>query len=133
MDSEEWSIDNGRRFSTDLTDRVRAFCHGRGDGLVNVFVPHATAGLAVMETGAGSEPDLESALEGLLPTEDRYRHRHGSPGHGRDHVLPAFLAPSVTVPVLAGEPQLGIWQSVVLIDTNGDNPRRSVRASFLAG
>ena len=131
MDSIELRIDNGARVVTDLSDQVRDFCAGRADGLLSVFVPHATAGLALMETGAGSEGDLADALAGLLPVDGRYRHRHGSPGHGRDHVLPAFIAPSLTVPVLAGEPALGIWQSVVLVDTNADNPSRRVRLSFL--
>src|SRR3954452_15185311 len=127
MDTEILDVRSGDRTVTDLTDRVRRFCAGRGDGLLSVFVPHATAGVALMETGSGSEPDLADALERLLPTEDRYRHRRGSPGHGRDHVVPAFVAPSITVPVLGGEPQLGTWQSVVLVDTNGDNPDRHVR------
>jgi len=96
-------------------------------------VPHATAGVALIETGAGSEPDLEDALERLLPTADLYRHRHGSLGHGRDHVMPAFVSPSLTVPVIGGRIALGIWQSIVLVDPNGDNPQRTVRLSFLAG
>jgi secondary thiamine-phosphate synthase enzyme len=103
------------------------------DGLLNVWVPHATAGLAVIETGAGSEADLLAALRNLLPADDRWRHRHGSPGHGRDHVLPAIIAPSVSVPVLGGRMALGTWQSVCLVDTNGDNAVRSVRLSFLPG
>jgi secondary thiamine-phosphate synthase enzyme len=133
MHSQLLQIDNGDRLVTDLTATVEAFCRGRGDGLVNVFVPHATAGIAIMETGSGSESDLEGILADLLPVEDRYRHRHGSRGHGRDHVLPAFIAPSITVPVLAGRPALGTWQSVVLIDSNADNPSRQVRVSFLPG
>ncbi len=133
MDSVELRIDNGSAVTTDLTDRVRQFCRGRGDGLLSVFVPHATAGLAVMETGSGSEEDLAELLSRLLPVQDRYRHRHGSRGHGRDHVVPAVIAPSLTVPVIAGRPALGTWQSVVLVDTNGDNPTRTVRLSFLTG
>lgn len=133
MDSVELRIDNGTAVTTDLTDRVRQFCRGRGDGLLSVFVPHATAGLAVMETGSGSEEDLAELLTRVLPVEDRYRHRHGSRGHGRDHVVPAVIAPSLTVPVIAGRPALGTWQSVVLVDTNGDNPSRTVRLSFLTG
>jgi len=117
----------------DLTDAVRTFCANRGDGLCNVFVPHATAGVAVLETGAGSDDDLVDTLERLLPRDDRYRHAHGSPGHGADHVLPAIVAPSVTVPVEGGVPLLGTWQSVVLVDLNRDNARRSVRLSFVAG
>lgn len=127
------TIDTGDRRILDLTADVRRFCAGRGDGLCNVFAPHATAGVAVMETGAGSEPDALAALERLLPRDDRYGHAHGSPGHGADHVLPVLVAPSVTLPVLSGEPALGVWQSVVLVDLNRDNPRRSVRLSFLAG
>lgn len=127
------TVDTGDRRIIDLTAEVRRFCAGRGDGLCNVFAPHATAGVAVMETGAGSEPDALAALERLLPRDDRYGHAHGSPGHGADHVLPVLVAPSVTIPVLGGDPALGVWQSVVLVDTNRDNPRRSVRVSFLAG
>lgn len=127
------TIDTGDRRIVDLTDEVQRFCAGRGDGLCNVFAPHATAGVAIMETGAGSEADALAALERLLPRDDRYGHAHGSRGHGADHVLPVLVAPSVTVPVLAGAPALGVWQSVVLVDTNRDNPRRSVRLSFLRG
>ena len=103
------------------------------DGLLNVWVPHATAGLAVLETGAGSDDDLLTALRDLLPADDRWRHRHGSPGHGRDHVLPAIISPSLTVPVLRGRMALGTWQSVCLVDTNRDNPVRTVRLSYLDG
>ena len=106
---------------------------GAGDGLLNVWVPHATAGLAVIETGAGSDTDLLAALRDLLPADDRWGHRHGSAGHGRDHVLPAIISPSLAVPVLDGRMALGTWQSVCLVDTNRDNPVRSVRLSFLAG
>ena len=123
-----------RESALDLTDRCDAFLRdvapGR-DGLLNVFVPHATAGIAVIETGAGSDDDLLSALRDLLPADDRWRHRHGSPGHGRDHVLPALVAPHATLPVIGGRLALGTWQSVVLVDTNRDNPRRTVRLSFL--
>ena len=124
-------IDTSRRRIVDLTGAVRSFCGGHGDGLCNVFVPHATAGVAIIETGAGSDDDLIDTLERLLPRDERYRHTHGSPGHGADHVLPAIVAPSVTVPVQDGEPLLGTWQSVVLVDLNRDNPRRSVRLSFI--
>lgn len=117
----------------DLTGQVTAFCSGKGDGLVSVFVPHATAGVAIIETGAGSDDDLIAALDHVLPRDDRWRHRHGSPGHGADHVMPAFVAPSVTIPVLDGRMTLGTWQSVVLVDTNVDNPTRDVRLSFLPG
>ena len=133
VDSDVLDIDTSRRRIVDLTDAVRAFCSGHRDGLCNVFVPHATAGVAIIETGAGSDDDLIDSLERLLPRDDRYRHAHGSPGHGADHVLPALIAPSVTVPVQGGEPLLGTWQSVVLVDMNSDNPRRSVRLSFLNG
>lgn len=133
MDSTVLTLITGSDSTTDITGEVADFCRGRGDGLCNVFVPHATAGVALFETGSGSEEDLEMTLEGLLPYDAPYRHRHGSPGHGRDHVLPAFISPSVAIPVLDGRLQLGTWQSVVLVDTNGDNPRRSVRLSFLAG
>ncbi len=120
----------------DITGAVVGFCaggEGPGDGLVSVFVPHATAGVALMETGSGSEADLEAALERLLPRDGRYRHAHGAPGHGADHLLPALVSPSVTIPVLEGRPLLGTWQSVVLVDLNTDNPHRQVRLSFLPG
>jgi len=133
MDTELLRLAVERRQVVDLTAELVGFCRGRGDGLVNVFAPHATAGLALLEVGSGSESDLADALARLLPRDDRYRHRHGATGHGADHVLPALVSPSVTVPVLAGVPMLGTWQSVVLVDTNGDNPDRSVRLSFLAG
>lgn len=104
-----------------------------GDGLAHVFLPHATAGLALMETGAGSDEDLDAHLDEVLPRDDRWRHNHGSPGHGADHVLPAFIGPSLTVPVLAGRLALGTWQSIVVVDPNVDNPDRTLRVSFLAG
>lgn len=131
MDSVELGIDNDSEVVTDLTAEVSDFCRSRGDGLLSVFVPHATAGVALMEVRSGSEPDLEAMLERVLPVDDRYRHRHGSAGHGRDHVLPALVSPSVTVPVFGGVPALGTWQSIVLVDTNGDNPSRRVRLSFV--
>ncbi len=133
MDSVVIAVDTAGRSIVDMTGEVERFCAGHGDGLVNVFAPHATAGLALIEVNAGSEEDLDRALQRLLPRDDRYRHRHGSEGHGADHVLPALVSPSLSVPVLAGRPQLGTWQSVVLVDTNADNPRRQVRLSFLAG
>ncbi|MGH3566124.1 MAG: secondary thiamine-phosphate synthase enzyme YjbQ [Pseudonocardia sp.] len=119
----------------DLTTAIDTFLEsaGAGDGLLHVWLPHATAGLAVIETGAGSDTDLLAALGNLLPVDGRWSHRHGSPGHGRDHVLPALIAPSMSVPVLGGRPALGTWQSVCLVDTNADNPVRSIRLSFLAG
>jgi secondary thiamine-phosphate synthase enzyme len=133
MDTVEITVESGNRLVSDLTGEVTRFCRGRGDGLLNVFLPHATAGVAVIETGSGSESDLADAVDRLLPREDLYQHRHGSRGHGRDHVLPAFVAPSLTIPVLDGEPALGTWQSVVLVDSNGDNPSRRVRLSFVPG
>jgi secondary thiamine-phosphate synthase enzyme len=117
----------------DITGEVAVFCRDRGDGLVSVFVPHATAGVAIIETGAGSDGDLLAALDELLPRDGRWAHRHGSPGHGADHVLPALVPPSVTVPVLRGRLALGTWQSILVVDTNVDNPTRTVRLSFLAG
>jgi secondary thiamine-phosphate synthase enzyme len=133
MDTDVLEIDSSRRRTVDLTEEVREFCASHQDGLCNVFVPHATAGVAIIETGAGSDDDLVDTLENLLPRDDRYRHAHGSPGHGADHVLPALIAPSITVPVQGGEPLLGTWQSIVLVDLNRDNPRRSVRLSFING
>ena len=131
--SQELELDTGTRQVVDLTDEVSRFCAGQGDGLVHVFAPHATAGVALMETGSGSEHDLVDALERLLPRDDRYAHRHGSTGHGADHVLPAFVSPSLSVPVVDGRLALGTWQSVVFVDLNRDNPRRQVRLSFLSG
>jgi secondary thiamine-phosphate synthase enzyme len=133
VNTELIDVDTSRRRTVDLTDDVRRFCATLGDGLCSVFVPHATAGIAILETGAGSDDDLVDTLERLLPRDDRYRHAHGSPGHGADHVLPGIVAPSVTVPVQGGEPLLGTWQSIVLVDLNRDNPRRTVRLSFIAG
>jgi secondary thiamine-phosphate synthase enzyme len=116
----------------DITREVAAFAAGKGDGLLNVFVPHATAGVAIIETGAGTDADLLASIERLFPPDDTlYHHRHGSPGHGADHVLPAWIAPSVIVPVVGGELALGTWQSIVLVDPNRDNPSRTIRFSFL--
>ena len=132
MRTEEFSIDMSARRFADLTGVLQGFlAEEGGDGLLNVFVPHATAGLALIETGSGTEADLEATLDRLLPRDDRWTHRHGSPGHGADHVLPAFLSPSLALPVLGGAPTLGTWQSIVLVDLNRDNPQRKVRASFL--
>jgi secondary thiamine-phosphate synthase enzyme len=134
MDTVELTIRTGGEPAiADLTAEVARFCEGRGDGLVSVFVPHATAGVAIIETGAGSDEDLLAALADLLPRTDRWRHRHGAPGHGADHVLPALVPPSLTVPVVDGRPTLGTWQSIVLVDTNVDNSTRRVRLSFLRG
>jgi secondary thiamine-phosphate synthase enzyme len=135
MESTELTVMTGDRPGVvDITPEVTRFAQGRGDGLISVFVPHATAGVAIIEVGAGSDYDLISALEDLLPAErGRWRHEHGSPGHGRDHVLPAFISPSLTIPVIEGRPALGTWQSVVLVDTNVDNHNRKLRLSFIDG
>jgi secondary thiamine-phosphate synthase enzyme len=136
MHSEEIEIrTGGAEVVYDLTDRCERFVAGAraGDGLLHLWVPHATAGLAVLETGAGSDADLLAVLEELLPHGRDWQHRHGSPGHGRDHVLPALLPPYATIPVLDGRLALGTWQSVCLVDTNVDNPVRRVRFSFLPG
>ncbi|MEU5894868.1 MULTISPECIES: secondary thiamine-phosphate synthase enzyme YjbQ [Streptomyces] len=119
-----------RDLTADCEAFLRETADGR-DGLLNIFVPHATAGIAVLETGAGSDDDLLAALHTLLPADDRWQHRHGSPGHGRDHVLPALVPPHATLPVVDGRLELGTWQSVCLVDTNVDNPDRKVRLSFL--
>ncbi len=133
VDSETRSYRTGDRESVlDLTEDCRGFVAGRGDGLLHVFVPHATAGIAIIETGAGSDADLLAALGDLLPADDRWRHAHGSRGHGRSHVMPALVPPYATVPVLAGRLALGTWQSVCLVDLNLDNAEREVRLSFLA-
>lgn len=133
MDTTVLDVDMHRRRIGDLTDDVARFCAGRGDGLCSVFAPHATAGLGLMELGSGSEGDLADALQRLLPRDRRYRHAHGSPGHGADHLLPVLVSPSLVLPVLAGRVALGTWQRIVLVDTNLDNPRRHVRLSFVAG
>jgi secondary thiamine-phosphate synthase enzyme len=133
MDSEVMSVDTGERLVTDITRRVEEFCSGRGDGLCSVFAQHATAGLALMEVGSGSEEDLADALARLLPRDASYVHSHGSRGHGADHLVPVLVSPSLVLPILGGAPALGTWQRVVLVDPNRDNPRRSVRLSFVAG
>ena len=133
MESTELTLDTSGRHVADLTDDVTRFASGKRDGLLHLFAPHATAGLALMELGSGSEPDLDELLERLLPRDDRYRHRHGSPGHGADHLLPVLVSPSLVLPVVGGRLELGTWQSVVLVDLNRDNPHRRVRLSFLAG
>nr|WP_328825499.1 YjbQ family protein [Tomitella gaofuii] len=117
----------------DLTGRCREFAAGEGDGLLHVFVPHATAGIAIIETGAGSDDDLLAALRDLLPADGRWRHQHGTPGHGRSHVMPALIPPYATVPVIGGRLLLGTWQSITLVDLNVDNPDREVRLSLLRG
>ena len=138
MRTQTFALTTGSTTVTDVTDRCRAFAReaaggAGGDGLLHVFLPHATCGLALVETGAGTEPDVERALRELLPRDDRWVHRHGSRGHGGDHVLPAFISPSLTVPVIDGALALGTWQSVVVVDTNVDNPDRTLRLSFLPG
>lgn len=137
MHSQELRVSTGRdRGFHDLTGACERFLRdvaGGGDGLLSVFVPHATAGVAILELGAGSDHDAMEALDRLLPRDDRWVHRHGSPGHGADHVLPLLVPPSVTVPVLGGRLALGTWQSIALLDPNRDNATRTVRLSFLPG
>ena len=134
MHSETRSYRTGDRETVlDITRDCADVAAGRGDGLLHVFVPHATAGIAILETGAGSDDDLLAALADLLPADDRWRHRHGSPGHGRSHVMPALVPPHASVPVLGGRLALGTWQSICLVDLNVDNDVREVRLSFLAG
>jgi secondary thiamine-phosphate synthase enzyme len=133
LDTLEIALETRGTHVVDLTAEASRFCRAMGDGLLSVFAPHATAGLALMELGSGSEPDLAEALERLLPRDDRYRHRHGTLGHGADHLLPVFVSPSIVIPVVAGRMALGTWQSLVLVDLNRDNPHRRVRLSFLTG
>jgi secondary thiamine-phosphate synthase enzyme len=124
---KEFRISTAHRQLVDVTAEAERFAsEAGGDGLLNVFVPHATAGLALMETGSGSEDDLVEALSRLLPRDDRYRHRHGSPGHGADHLLPVLVSPSVSIPLRNGKLGLGTWQSIVVVDLNQDNPERTV-------
>jgi secondary thiamine-phosphate synthase enzyme len=134
VDSQTRTYRTGsREVVLDLTRDCATYVADRGDGLMHVFVPHATAGIAILETGAGSDDDLLAALQELLPADDRWRHRHGSPGHGRSHVMPALIAPYASVPVLGGRLALGTWQSICLVDLNVDNSERQVRLSFLPG
>lgn len=134
MQTETITVRTGSRPAVrDITGEAQEFVRGKGDGLLHVFVPHATAGLALIETGSGSDEDLVTAVDQVLPADDRWRHRHGSRGHGRDHVLPAFVAPYATLPVVDGRIALGTWQSICLVDPNGDNTTRTVRFSFLPG
>jgi secondary thiamine-phosphate synthase enzyme len=131
--SHTFDIRTDDRLVTDITSQVAAFVEqNQPDGLVNVFVPHATAGAAIIETGSGTEVDLADAVSRLVPRHHRYEHRHGSTGHGGDHVLPAFISPSLTVPVLGGVLQLGTWQAIVVVDPNRDNPIRVIRLSFVS-
>lgn len=132
MNVEEFTVDTRGRRVVDVTERVRAFATSAGgDGLVHVFVPHATAGVALMETGSGSEEDLAELLDRLLPRDDRYSHRHGSIGHGGDHLLPVFVSPSLVLPAEGGRLALGTWQRVVVVDPNRENDTRRVRLAFL--
>jgi secondary thiamine-phosphate synthase enzyme len=132
MNGTEFTVDTTGRLVTDVTDRVEAFVgEAGGEGLVHVFVPHATAGLALMETGSGSEQDLEEAVRRLLPREDSYAHRHGPAGHGGDHLLPVFVSPSLMLPVRGGRLALGTWQRLVIVDPNRQNNQRRVMLSFL--
>ena len=133
MREAEIDVHTGSDPVVDITDRISRFIPAAAVGLLNVFIPHATAGVAIMETGSGSEHDLVEALERLLPRDDRYRHRHGSRGHGADHVLPAIVSPSVSIPVSGGRLGLGTWQRIVLVDLNQDNPDRRVHLSLLEG
>jgi secondary thiamine-phosphate synthase enzyme len=136
MESRELTVDTGRGPSVvDLTADCARFLGeiGAGNGLLSIFVPHATAGVVIIELGAGTEDDLLAALDRLLPRDDRWQHAHGSPGHGADHVLPLLAAPSMTIPVVGGRMALGTWQSIALLDPNRDNAHRTVRLSFLPG
>ncbi len=134
MESQIVTVETRGRRVHDLTDRVRRFAQLVGaDGLVHVFVPHATAGIAMMETGSGSEADLDELLARIFPRDDRYGHRHGSVGHGGDHLVPVFVSSSLVLPLVSGVLQLGTWQSVVLVDPNRENDVRTVRLSFVAG
>jgi secondary thiamine-phosphate synthase enzyme len=132
MKTETFDVRTEGNRVTDLTARAAAFAQeAASDGLLHVFAPHATAGLALIETGAGSDVDIEELLERTFPRDDRYAHRHGSVGHGGDHLLPAFVSPSLVVPVVAGELALGMWQSIVLVDPNRENNVRTIRLSFV--
>ena len=133
MQPVEIDVDMSRQRIKDVTDDVVAFCRDKGDGLVNVFAPHATAGLALMELGSGSDADLEDLVDRLLPRDDRYRHHHGTRGHGADHLLPVLISPTLVLPVHRGQPWLGTWQSIAFVDFNPDNPRRKLRLSFVPG
>jgi secondary thiamine-phosphate synthase enzyme len=134
VEREAIEIDTKGRLVVDVTDRIEAFCGRAGrDGLLHVFLPHATAGLALMETGSGSEEDLEELVQRVFPRDERYRHQHGSIGHGGDHLLPVLISPSLTLPVEGGRPVLGTWQRVVVVDPNRENNRRTVQLRLLEG
>ena len=133
LKTQELTIQTGRhRGLHDLTGACERFVAGEGDGLLVVFVPHATAGVVVIELGAGSDADLMAALDRLLPRDANWVHRHGTPGHGADHVLPLLAPPSLTIPVVSGRLTLGTWQSIALLDPNSDNAVRTVRLTFAA-
>jgi secondary thiamine-phosphate synthase enzyme len=131
VQTTELSIETAGTELVNLTDEIEKFCSRLGDGLCNVFVPHATAGLTIIETHSGSEEDLAELLDRLLPKNKPYHHHHGTPGHGADHLTPTIVSPSLVVPVIGGRPQLGTWQSIVLVDRNPDNRHRKVRLSFV--
>ncbi len=134
METRVINVDTSTRKCADLTPEIRDFVQRQGDGLLSVFAPHSTVGLAILELGSESDADLEAALQRLLPRDDAmYKHAHGAAGHGADHLVPALVSPTLTLPVVDGQPALGTWQSVVLIDLNVDNPQRQVRLSFIAG
>jgi secondary thiamine-phosphate synthase enzyme len=133
MRTADIDVDTSHERVKDVTDELLAFCRGAGNGFVNVLAPHATAGLALMELGSGSDSDLEELVDRLLPRDDRYRHSHGTRGHGADHLLPVLISPTLVLPVHEGEPLLGTWQRVAFVDFNPDNPRRKLRLSFLPG
>lgn len=134
MRAAELTIETGTNTVTDITEQVRLFAQGaKKSGLVSIFLPHATAGVALMETGSGSEEDLEQVLARLAPADNRYTHHHGSKGHGRDHLIPVFVSPSMVIPVDDGRLYIGQWQSIVVIDPNQDNKERRVRLSFIPG
>lgn len=134
MKTTELTVQTGRRRGlVDLTDACERFVAGEGDGILTVFVPHATAGVVIIELGAGSDADLMATLDRLLPRDERWVHRHGSPGHGADHLVSIVAPPSVSIPVVDGHMTLGTWQSIALLDPNSDNATRAVRLAFIAG
>jgi secondary thiamine-phosphate synthase enzyme len=133
MDKLLVTVDTSTRKCVDLTPEIKGFVEGQGDGLLSVFAPHSTVGLAILELGSGSDTDLEAALGRILPRDDSfYSHAHGATGHGADHLIPALISPSLTLPVIDGQPALGTWQSIVLVDLNVDNPERHVLLSFIS-
>src|SRR4051812_1874975 len=136
METTTFEVTTGRKEVVyDVTGECERFVSeaaAGGDGLLHVFVPHATAGVALMELGSASDTDLLAVLDELLPADDRWRHAHGSRGHGRAHVLPAFIPSHATIPVVGGRMALGTWQSIALVDLNVDNSSRTVRLSYLA-